>query len=127
MNALDITESKARYLINRMCRDFNVTPCKVFFVNINDPYTVGWYEPAHPNIPAYLMVEKKWSNRLILVLHEFTHHVQEELYDETGESIHGLSFQNAKSRVAIWASNNISKQYDWKSLIQRYTIGKRRR
>ncbi len=121
---IDITEKKARKLIKKMCRDFDVSPCNCWFINIGRADTIGWYSPAFSNMASYMMIEKYWSRRLILVLHEFAHHLQTELYESKFESMHGESFQLAKKRVATWAKNNISKSYNWYYMIQRYTQGR---
>jgi hypothetical protein len=122
MKELDITQAKARKIIKQICEHFNVSQCKVWFIDIDDPKTIGWYEPLSENMYAYMMIEKKWSRRLILVLHEITHHIQEEIYNI--KSPHGKEFQLARSRVATWVRNNISKNFDWESMLSKDTIGK---
>ena len=119
---LDITQTKARILVKRICNDFEIDNCNVWFIIINDPDCIGWYSEKTSNMDAYMMIEKKWTRKLILVLHEITHHIQNELYDS--DSQHGKDFQLAKRRIATWAKNNISDNWDWYYMIQRYTDGR---
>lgn len=122
---LDISESKARKLIKRICNDLDLSPCNCWFIDIPESNnTLGWYSKSASNMLAYMMIEKNWSRRLVLVLHEITHHLQEEGYEY--DSPHGQSFQLAKRRIATWAKNNISDHFDWVYMIQRYTQGRRK-
>lgn len=118
---LDITQSKARRIVKNACKDFEIDKCNLWFININDSTCVGWYSPLASNMSAYMMIEKKWSRRLILVLHELTHHIQYTLYEED-ESAHGKQFSLAKSRISTWARVNISKKYDWIALLTATSI-----
>jgi len=118
---LDITQSKARTLVKKACSDFEISICNVWFICINDKGLVGWYSPECTNMSAYMMIEKKWSRRLILVLHELTHHLQYIEYEDISSS-HGTQFSLAKSRIATWARNNISKKYDWVALLTAQSI-----
>jgi hypothetical protein len=123
MKELDITQAGARSLVKRICNDFNIPICKIWFVIIDDPDCIGWYSEIRSNMFPYIMIEKNWSRKLVLVLHEITHHIQYELYP-SDTSHHGKYFQAAKKRVATWAKNNISDHWDWYDLIQRYTDGR---
>lgn len=131
MKELDITEKKARKLLKDICKHFKVSHCNCWFIDINDPGTandegtLGWYCDEKINLPAYMMIEKNWSRRLILVLHEACHHIQAELYLE--DTVHGKSFQLAKSRMATWARNNISDHFDWQYMLQKYSQGRRKK
>lgn len=123
MKELDITESKARKLVKKFCNDFCISQCRVWFIHIDDPTTLGWYEHESDNMFAYMMIEKKWSRRLVLVLHELTHHLQREVYSQI-DSPHGNSFTLARSRLHTWAKKNVSDHFDWESLIKATTIGR---
>jgi len=122
MYDLNITQAKARLLVKRICNDFKIDICNVWFIIINDPNCIGWYSQATSNSSAYMMIEKNWSRKLVLVLHEITHHIQNELYAD--DTSHGKGFQLAKKRVATWAKNNISDDWDWYYLIQRFADGR---
>lgn len=122
MYELNITQAGARSIVKRICNDFKISNCNVWFIIINDPECVGWYSEKISGMSAYMMIEKNWSRRLVLVLHEITHHIQSELY--SFDSSHGKYFQAAKRRMATWAKNNISDDWDWYYLIQRYTDGR---
>lgn len=127
MKELDITQAKARTIAKKLCKDLDIPLCKIWFIAIDDEETLGWYSSKRCNMFAYIIIEKKWSRRLILVLHELAHHVQEELYDYSypDETPHGKSFSLSKSRVATWAKNNISDYWDWESMLTKYSLGKR--
>lgn len=134
MKELDITELKARKLVKRMCEDFCIPTCAVYFIDVKLlGICLGLYEKASYDLTAYMLIEKRWSRRLVLVLHEFTHHVQAELYYNEKESHHGYGFQLARNKVTTWAKNNISDNFDWFALLTAnqktggYTNGKRKR
>lgn len=117
MKELDITESKARKLVKRICEDFEIPPCAVYFQDLTFlGDTLGLYEKASLDLIGYMLVERKWSRRLLLVLHEITHHIQAEIYGFE-ESNHGYGFQLAKRRIANWADKNISDHFDWVYLL----------
>lgn len=122
MNQLDITQSKARTLVKKICKDFDISLCKVWFININDRAVLGWYSDKRPNFFAYIMIEKKWDRRFILLLHELTHHIQQEKYEYDDEihSPHGKTFTLAKKRVATWVRKNVSTKFDWEYMITTY-------
>lgn len=123
MKEFDITQTKARNLVKRMCEDFDIPLCHVYYVDVKLlGKCLGLYEKASSDLLAYMLIEKRWSRRLILVLHEFTHHLQAELYDNEEESHHGYGFQLAKNRVTTWASNNISENYDWFAFLTAHQI-----
>jgi hypothetical protein len=127
--SFDITQSKARDLADYCCDYFDISPINVFFVRfmdhpeVEDPKAVGWYSSTKSNLPAYTMIEKNWSRRLVVLLHELTHHLQEEKYSTLFDSMHGYSFQLAKRRIARWANKAISKEYHWQFLIQSTASG----
>lgn len=129
MKELDITQAKARTLVKKICKDFDIPECKIWFIPINDPETIGWYSSKSPNMYAYIMIEKCWSKRLVLTLHELTHHIQAELYtkeEEEEDTAHGKTFTQAKNRIATWARNNINDHWDWESLLTRFAEGRRK-
>lgn len=122
---LDTTQAKARTLSKKICRDFEISECKIWFISINDEETLGWYSSKKSNMFAYIIIEKYWSRRLILTLHELTHHIQSELYSNL-DTPHGQSFSLAKSRVSTWAKNNISDNWDWESMLTKFSYGERK-
>ena len=126
MKELDITQAKARTLSKKLCKDFDIPECRIWFISINDPETIAWYSEKRPNMFAYIIIEKVWSRRLVLTLHELTHHVQAELYSEYTDTPHGKTFTQAKNRIATWARNNINDHWDWESLLTRFTEGRRK-
>lgn len=129
MKELDITQAKARTLVKKICKDFDIPECKIWFISIDDPETLGWYGLKTSNMFAYIMIEKNWSRKLVLTLHELSHHIQAELYStpEEEDTPHGKTFTQAKSRMATWARNNINDHWDWEALLTKFTVGKRKR
>jgi hypothetical protein len=118
MKELDISELKARKLVKRMCEDFYVPPCSIYYIDLTFLGScLGLYEKASLDLTAYMLIERRWSRRLVLVLHEFSHHLQAELYTREEESHHGYGFQLAKGRVTTWAAKNISNNFDWFALL----------
>jgi hypothetical protein len=122
MDRFDITESGARKITNQICLDFDIPKCYVWFIDIKPEFTekhdaLAWYSQRSQSIPAYMMINRNWKERLLLTLHEITHHVQVEIYEEEVDP-HGYGFQLAKSRVSTWAKNNISDNYEWKYFLQ---------
>jgi hypothetical protein len=129
MKELDITQAKARTLSKKICKDFDIPECRIWFISINDPDTLGWYGMKSPNMYAYIMIEKNWSRKLILTLHELAHHIQAELYskeEDEEDTPHGKTFTQAKNRIATWARRNINDNWDWQSLLTKFTIGRRK-
>lgn len=124
---LDITQGKARTISKKVCKDFDISNCNVWFIIINDHKALGWYGEKTSNMDAYMMIEKKWSRKLILVLHELTHHIQTEIYEDQNNkgSPHGYTFSLAKNRIATWTRNNISNNYDWESMLTSEILGRR--
>jgi len=126
---LDITESQARKLSKKICEHFKISPCNIWFLSMRDsnikfPEAIGWYSCKKTNMPAYAMVEKYWSRRLILTLHELTHHLAEESYSTAFDSMHGTPFQYAKKRMATWCRNNLTTQWNWNYMIRRECDGR---
>lgn len=127
MKELDITQAKARKLVKKICEDFELPTCKAFFVDHLDELdgnTLGLYIEAdfdENGIPAFMLIEKRWSRKLILVLHEATHHLQNIKYDGLG---HSKTWTLAKGRISTWAKNNISDNFDWFCLLTSTTTGK---
>lgn len=122
---LDITESKAMKLSKKICEHFKIPPCNIWFLAIHqnkelneDPLAIGWYSCKKTNMPAYAIIEKYWSRRLILVIHELTHHLAEESYSTSFDSMHGTPFQYAKGRMATWCRNNLTTKFDWEYMIK---------
>lgn len=127
MKELNVTQVKARKLIKKICEDFEIQSCKVFYIDFHsvDCDTIGLYinEEQGWDFP-YMLIEKNWSRRLIIILHEICHHIQYEAYYNPKESSHGYGFQLAKSRVTTWATKNISDNFDWGCFIKGKTEGR---
>jgi len=130
---LDITESQARKLSKRICEHFKIPPCNIWFLRLReneelseDPDCLGWYSSKKSNMPAYAMIEKFWSRKLIVVLHELTHHLAEESYSTAFDSMHGTPFQYAKKRMATWCRKNLTLtiKVDWQYMIRRECQGR---
>ncbi len=128
MKELDITQAKARTLSKKICKDFDIPECRIWFILMNDPDTIAWYGMRSSNMFAYIMIEKNWSRKLILTLHELAHHIQSELYlySEEEDTPHGKTFTQAKNRIATWARNNINDHWDWESLLTKCSEGRRK-
>ena len=126
MKQLDITQLKARKLVKQICEDLDLETCAVYFNDLTFlGETLGIYEKESEDLYAYMLIETRWSRRLVIVLHEVTHHLQNENYHDQG-STHGYGFQLAKGRIATWARDNISDHFDWFSLLTAKTDGRYR-
>lgn len=126
MKKLDITQEKSRTLVKKICEDFELPTCQVFFIDVTslDNMTLALYvesDFSSNGVPAYMLIEKRWSRRLVLVLHEVIHHLQNIKYDGMG---HGYKFGLARGRIVTWAKHNISDNFDWCDLFKAQTKGR---
>lgn len=127
MKELDIIQSKARLYSAQICQHFDLPECRIWFVDINKKDCIGWYSERTSLEFAYIIVEKNWTRRLVVFLHEMAHHLQSELYNLNEEAPHSSTFQLAKKRIATWARNNISDHFDWENLLTACLDGRRKK
>lgn len=131
MKDFDLTLKQARELSNRICNDFKVPECYIWFILIPSAFQIkyncaGWYEHRRNanDFPAYAMIDKTEKDKLLYVLHELAHHLQYEIYDEVFFA-HGKGFFQARNRIATWAKNNISDNWKWDILMTNKHLVKR--
>lgn len=140
MDYFDVTESKARNIVEKICKDFNTNQCNVYYVDLTyykDNTFSGLYVPENEVHCAYMLIEKAYDSRLLLVLHEISHHLQLNLYGNYPDfqdnypdfqDSHGATFELSKRRMATWAKHKISRSYDWYDLITKCNrIGRMKR
>ena len=106
---------KARELSEKFCEDFRIPYCGIYYVDHIEGFddeeeVMGIYTDQKP---SHILVVKSGINRLGLVMHELTHHLEQCSYDNKGESEHGYSYQKAKERVVTWCRKNISDKPNW--------------
>ena len=66
--------------------------------------------------PAHALIEasKENSNKIGVVIHELTHHIEYEVYGHYfNDPQHGYKYQLAKERMVNWCRRNISKNPNW--------------
>jgi hypothetical protein len=73
------------------------------------------------DVGAYMLIEKRWSRKIVLVLHEVIHHLQNIKYKGYG---HGYEFGLARGRIVTWTKHNISDNFDWYDLFKAKTTGR---
>jgi hypothetical protein len=114
-----ISLKKARELSKNFCNDFNICQCGVYYVdNIFDEEEYcgntinGIYCQVYP--PHILLAKDKGYNRIGVLLHELTHHLEYQDYcTNENDPPHGYKYQLAKERVVTWARKNISEKCNW--------------
>lgn len=110
----------ARALSYEFCNDFDVEYCEIYYIDrIKEGDREYWGVYIHLSPPHVLVVENV-INRIGIVIHELTHHIEHQCYDVSGQSAHGYSYQLAKQRVITWAKNNISATAPWHQPLKGY-------
>ena len=100
----------ARLLSKKFCKDFDIPNCQIFFVD----YLEGGHWGEYINlIPCHILIVENHPNRIGVLMHELTHHLENANYDNYENSSHGYSYQLAKGRVVTWCRKNISKKPNW--------------
>jgi hypothetical protein len=106
----DISLRGARALSYEFCQNFNIDYCEVYFVDTIQDNSLGLYSSLYPQ---HLLIKKYTLNRIGILVHELTHHLEYQDYDNEGESQHDISYQLSKQRVIRWAKMNISSTAPW--------------
>ena len=71
----------ARALSFEFCRDFDIDYCEIYYVDrLDDAW--GVYVHLHP---PHILVLKHVINRIGIVMHELTHHLEYQQYDNHQE------------------------------------------
>lgn len=100
----------ARKLSSIFCEDFSLEPCQIYYVDtFHDKNDYGLYFSD----PATILLLKKIPNPIGVLMHELTHHLENEIYPIRKVTTHGYNYQLAKQRVITWCRNNISSKPDW--------------
>jgi len=108
----------ARALSYEFCKDFEVDYCEIYLVDrVEDAF--GVYCSLNP---PHILIDLNAKNRIGIVIHELTHHLEYQCYDTNGQSSHGYSYQLAKQRVIRWAKKNISSTAPWHHPLKAFQI-----
>jgi len=101
----------ARKLSKIFCDYFELSPCMIYYVDVfHDKDDYGIYFDIEPTI----LILKKCPNRIGVLVHELTHHLQYQKYDMKKDSrIHGYPYQLARNRVDRWCNKYISSKPNW--------------
>ena len=111
---------ESRQLSEAFCKDFDLDYCQIYYVDVigadkKEPY-YGVYSYLYPSTILILDTYKN-KNKLGILMHELTHHLEREYYSEEldydADAAHGYHYQLAKRRVIKWCENNISDKADW--------------
>lgn len=106
---IDLRE--ARKLSKNFCKDFELPPCEIYFVDKLKDYW-GIYIWLMPN---HILVRKKNPCMIGIIMHELTHHLEWHGYPiGIADPHHGKYFQLAKRKVINWCIKNISNKPNWK-------------
>ncbi len=108
---INLTDSRA--LSRQFCKEFDISYCQVYLVDLVDDIAYGQYCYLSP--PHILLLDTyKNKNKIGILMHELTHHLEHELYEVDRQKPHGYPYQLAKKRVIRWCEKNISIKPDWK-------------
>jgi hypothetical protein len=90
----------------------------VYYVDaFHDEDDYGIYFKTSPSI----MILEKCPNRIGVLMHELTHHLEYQKYDVKEEqSVHGYTYQLAKDRVERWCNKFISSKPNWAKSLGAY-------
>ena len=112
---LNIVE--ARKLSTLFCKDFNISPCMIYYVDAfhNNKYYGMYFES-----PPTILMLKRLPNPIGILIHELTHHLEGEAYPIRKSSTHGRNYQLAKQKVINWCNKKISSNPDWRKPLQAF-------
>lgn len=113
----------ARALSYELCKSFDVDYCEVYYVDrINDYDEDREYWGVYVYLsPPHVLIVENVINRIGIVMHELTHHIEHQCY-ETSNEAHGYPYQLAKQRVITWAKANVSATAPWHEPLKGYQI-----
>jgi hypothetical protein len=103
----------ARKLSKIFCDDFGLPYCQVFYIDVLD----GAYAQYIYLSPPHILMEEKTLNRIGILMHELTHHLEYYNYETEDVPLHGYPYQLAKARVLRWCKINISSKANWKNTL----------
>lgn len=102
----------ARKLSELFCKSFNIDYCQIYYVDILKES--NWYAVYCGLEPPHILIIEKIPNPLGILVHELTHHLENELYNVIeNECPHGYNYILARKRVIRWCNKNISSKPDW--------------
>lgn len=108
----------ARTLSFEFCKHFDIDYCEIYLVDrVEDAW--GVYVHLHP---PHILIDLNTKNRIGIVMHELTHHLEYQCYDVAGQTTHGYSYQKAKQRVIRWAKANVSSTAPWHYPLKAFQI-----
>lgn len=112
-----LTLKSARKLSKKFCSDFKLPYCEIYYVDyIHECYGIYiWYEPL-----LHILLDESNDNRIGILVHELTHHLEHYGYSLTPALIHGYEYNLARSRVITWCKRNISNNPNWKLPLKAY-------
>ena len=114
-----INLTDARALSNEFCKDFDIQYCQIYMVDLLLNNAYGQYSYLNP--PHILILDiYKNHNKIGVLMHELTHHVECYQYTFDYTSHHGYHYQLAKKKVIRWCEENISIKPDWKKTLSAY-------
>lgn len=108
----NITLRKARQVSKEFCIDMQIGYCQIYYVDIlSEDNVIGEYIPVDP---AHILILKQADQKIALLMHELTHHLDYCNYNSYGELNHSSKgYILAKKRVITWCKNNISINPNW--------------
>ena len=116
----ELSTRGARALSFEFCQHFDICYCEIYLVDrIEDAW--GVYIHLHP---PHILVDWNAINRIGIIVHELTHHLEYQDYDNEGNSHHGYAYQLAKQKVIRWAKSNISPTAPWHWPLKAHQIKK---
>ena len=102
----------SRKLSFKFCEGFGLIYCQIYMVDVLPDKAWGNYIYLTP--PHILILDSYLNiNRLGILMHELTHHLECQEYDGDYNPQHGYSYQLAKKRVVRWCKKNISTKPNW--------------
>jgi len=110
----NLSEKKARELSKAICDDFGIPYCSIQYVKKIDGYDSVVNGVYYDNNPPLALIQTDCTNRIGVVIHELTHHLEVKLYDKIfNDSEHGRNYQKAKEKMVSWCRKNISQNCNW--------------
>lgn len=100
----------ARKLSSIFCKSFSIDYCEIYYVDkIKGAYGIYCRES-----PQHILMLNNLTNPIGILMHELTHHLAEEQYEEYDTYSHGYNYHLSKRRVIKWCNDNISNKPDWR-------------
>jgi hypothetical protein len=114
----------ARRLSSIFCKSFSIDYCEIYYV---DKIKEAWGLYCREK-PSHILMLDNLINPIGILMHELTHHLAEEKYEEYRDTYsHGYNYHLAKRRVIKWCNDNISSKPDWRLPLRASIIEKEMR